>query len=220
MLSAMTSRLAAVLDLVLPARCVCCGAAGATWCLRCRPHGPPLPVRRPGTLDGLPAYALAEYSGRTRTAILTYKERGVRRLAEPLGTALAAALPDLRHSARWLVPAPSRPAQARARGGAHMQRVARHCAAALAAAGQPATVAPALAMSSGVRDSVGLDVAARRANLAGRVRPVPAALPPPGTRVVLLDDVLTTGVTAAACAATLTGAGLIVNCVLTIAAVI
>lgn len=223
MLHGVTTALAAVLDLVLPARCVSCGAAGVAWCARCRPHGPPLPVHRPGTLAGLPAYALAGYAGATRTAVLAYKERGNRQLADPFGAALADALtapavapPD---GTRWLVPAPSRRGQARARGGAHMLRIARRCAAALAARHGPACVAPALRMSSGVRDSVGLDVAARRANLAGRVHPVPTALPPPGTGVVLLDDVLTTGVTAAACAAALTRAGVTVHCVLTIAAV-
>jgi predicted amidophosphoribosyltransferase len=85
------------------------------------------------------------------------------------------------------------------RGGPHMRRLAEHCAAALAVAGQPAAVAPALRLAAGARDAVGLDAARRAANLAGHVLPDLAGAPPAGSAVVLLDDVLTTGATAAAC---------------------
>jgi predicted phosphoribosyltransferase len=45
-----------------------------------------------------------------------------------------------------------------------------------------------------VRDSAGLDAAERRANLAGRFRPLPAAVPD-DARLVLVDDVVTSGAT-------------------------
>ena len=48
------------------------------------------------------------------------------------------------------------------------------------------------------RDSVGLDAAARAANLADRVRWLPAGGASAGAPVVLIDDVLTTGAPAAA----------------------
>jgi predicted amidophosphoribosyltransferase len=80
-------------------------------------------------------------------------------------------------------------------------------------------VAPALRLDGRARDSVGLDAAARAANLRGRLRHVPAGSPPPGHPVVLLDDVLTTGATASACAETLAAAGVSVVAVLTLTAV-
>lgn len=161
-----------------------------------------MPCGRPA---GFSALALAAYTGAARQLVLSYKERGRRDLAPPLGRLLADGvrqLPCSWPSARepvWLVPAPSRARASRVRGGPHMLRLAEHCAAALAEAGQPAAVAPALRLAAGARDAVGLDATRRAANLAGHVLPDPTGAPPAGSAVVLLDDVLTTGATAAAC---------------------
>ncbi|MGH3431506.1 MAG: ComF family protein, partial [Thermocrispum sp.] len=104
----------------------------------------------------------------------------------------------------------------RVRGGPHVQRLAGECAVALAAAGSMAAVAPALRLTSGVRDAVGMGAAARASNLAGRVLAVPAGCPPAGSAVVVLDDVLTTGATAAAVIRALMAANLQVTAVLTL----
>lgn len=160
-------------------------------------------------------FTLAEYAGAGRELVLAFKERGRRELAAVFGALVAAALPRL-PGARpdefgkwWLVPAPSRCTASRRRGGSHLVGIAR-------ASG--ASVAPVLRFSPGVRDSVGLDAAARRANLSGRVRLLPSGLPPPGTAVVLLDDVVTTGATASVCGAVLRAAGFRVTAVLTLTA--
>lgn len=65
---------------------------------------------------------------------------------------------------------------------------------------------------------MGLDRAQRAANLAGRLHLDPRGLPPPGTPVVLLDDVVTTGTTAAACIRTLRDGGYPVALVLALTA--
>jgi predicted amidophosphoribosyltransferase len=116
------------------------------------------------------------------------------------------------------VPAPSRRRAARLRGGSHLHALARATAAALAAHGRPAAVAPALRLTSGALDSAGLNAADRIANLAGRVQFHPPGAPPPRTPVVLLDDVVTTGATAAACVRALTAAGHPVGVILTLTA--
>jgi len=151
------------------------------------------PVERPGLAE---AFALGPYAGAARRAVLAYKERGRRELAGVLGKTLAAALPSLRAGPYVLVPAPSRPAAARARYGQHMTAVAHACAEALGSA----VVAPVLRLSGRARDSVGLGPQARAANLRGRLRVVGAC---PVGSVVLLDDVITTGATAVACASAL-----------------
>jgi predicted amidophosphoribosyltransferase len=117
-----------------------------------------------------------------------------------------------------LVPAPSRPAAARRRGGQHMVAVAERAAAVLRTAGMPATAAEALRLDGRATDSVGLDAADRAANLAGRLRPNRRRAPPPGTRVLLVDDVITTGATAAACVAALESIAVEVTAVLALTA--
>jgi predicted amidophosphoribosyltransferase len=151
--------------------------------------------------------AAGRYAGPLRMALLRYKERGRRDLAAPLARHLGPRLDALlsaRPGPMWLVPAPSRPAAARARGGDHVARLAR----ALAADRPDVQVAQALALARRTRDSVGLDAAERAANLAGRLRVRHGELPPSGSWVVLTDDIVTTGATLRACRDVLAGVGL------------
>ncbi|WP_018333307.1 ComF family protein [Actinomycetospora chiangmaiensis] len=208
----------ALLDLLLPTPCGGCEvtvAPGEGLCAGCRAElARPVPAPE---LPGLPsAMALAPYTGAPRRAVIAYKERGRRDLATPLAEALAVALGQaLPRGPCVLVPAPSRPGAARARGGDHMLRLAR-----TVAAGTDHVVAPVLALSWRARDSVGLDARARAANLAAHLRVRRRADLPAGPRtVVLLDDVLTTGATALACSRALAAAGLPVGLVLVITAV-
>ncbi|WIX82060.1 ComF family protein [Amycolatopsis carbonis] len=141
---------------------------------------------------------------------------GSSRPGSRLGKPVAAG--DSARGGPWcLVPAPSRRSASRLRGGPHVQRLADAAACCLAQTGAEAFVAPALALK-GARDAVGLSRAERVANLAGRLRFVPAGRPPPGSRVVVLDDVVTTGATAAACVRALTDAGVAVSAVVALLA--
>ena len=117
-----------------------------------------------------------------------------------------------------LVPAPSRRSAARIRGGPHVERLAAAAASVLAERGFEVAVAPALELTGGARDAVGLDRAERVANLAGRLRFREAGRPPPGFPGVVLDDVITTGAAAAACVRALAGEGIEVAAVLTLLA--
>ncbi|SFB61993.1 hypothetical protein SAMN05216266_12956 [Amycolatopsis marina] len=163
-------------------------------------------------------FALTRYRGVARRLVLAQKERGRRDLAAPLGAALARGLTSLPASTGkgdvHLVPAPSRASAARLRGGSHVLALARHCAVGLRNEGVRAQVAPVLRLAAGARDAVGLDAEQRAANLRGRVRVASWRLPEPGARVILLDDVITTGATAAACVRALREAGIGVVAVL------
>lgn len=193
-----------VLDLLIPSCCVGCDEPGEALCARCRRGMRPRLVQRS---TGPPMYALAEYDGAARRAVIAYKERGRRELAVFFGMLIAAALPMLPGSSvRRLVPVPSRRAAVRRRGGQHMRLVAEHTG---------AEVLPVLRVDRRVRDSVGLDLAERAGNLAGRIT---ARGLRPGTEVVLVDDVITTGATAHACCSALAATGAEVKAVLALTA--
>lgn len=222
----------AVLEAAFPTRCAGCGTWGSSVCVACeRIFANPFPVSR-STLT-VPAYALAPYRDVARRFVLSYKEKGRRDLATPLGVALAKTLLRLPNGGSvnnvssannannqhwWLVPAPSRKSASRRRGGPHIDRLGRTCAKALVSHGYSAAVAPALWLDAGVRDSSGLGAVQRRANMADRVFLASAAAPPLGTSVILLDDVITTGTTAAACVRTLVRGGYPVAAVLSLTA--
>ena len=110
-------------ELIFPRACAGCGAPGEVLCAQCREHlrHPPYLVARPRLL-GAPVYALGSYSDIRRRIIIGMKERGNQPVREYVGAVFAAGLAYL--SARGdipreftLVPAPTRPRSARARGG-------------------------------------------------------------------------------------------------------
>jgi predicted amidophosphoribosyltransferase len=207
-------------DLVLPADCagcrerrpglrhgVCPACVAALGALRPRPVRPtPAPV-------GLPScVALGPYAGPLREALLAYKEHGRHGLARPLGALLAEVVAAAVGGARplALVPVPDTAAAARSRYGDHLGRLARHCAARLNQGGWAARVYhPLRALPR--PDSVTLDSAGRAAAAEAAFQPRSTAnrVPAGGAApvVVLLDDIVTTGVTLAAAARVLTATG-------------
>ncbi|MFE6924571.1 ComF family protein [Nocardia sp. NPDC057663] len=200
----------ALLDLVVPVHCGGCGTAGAVWCACCAAELSLDPVRvRPRTDPGVPCWALGPYRGPGRRAVLAAKERGRRDLAAPLGLALAVALARLRAPDRplVLVPAPTRAAAARRRGGDPVTRSAVAAAQWLI----DCRTVPLLRMRPGVRDSVGLTPAERAHNLRDKIITVGGVLEPaglaPNTEVVVVDDVLTTGATVTESVRVLSGIG-------------
>lgn len=192
-------------DLLLGARCAGCGGAALLLCRACGADIRPEPfevrglvvpgLRRPG---GLPVVASGNHGSTLRRVVLAWKEDGVSRLTDVLAHHLAASIvaqPAARQSV-LLVPVPTSRRSRRARGRDLVDELARASARLLREVGVDAQVEQVLQYARATRDQAGLDASARRSNLDGAFRIRPRR--PRGTgAVVLIDDIVTTGATAA-----------------------
>ncbi|MEO3818523.1 ComF family protein [Plantactinospora sp. B24E8] len=221
-------------DLVLPAECAGCrglrlplrqGACAA--CVDRLAALRPAPTRPTPAPVGLPdLVALGPYQEVLREALLSYKERGRHGLARPLGRLLAEVVAEAVGEPRpvLLVPVPATARAVRARHGDHLRRLARQTALRLRVAGWSVAVAyPLRALprpDSATLDSAGRAAAAEAA-FPARVGRVPAARrAATGRAVVVLDDIVTTGVTLAAVTRSLRGAGIPVYAAAVLAATV
>lgn len=195
----------AFLDLVAGGSCVACGRPGRRLCRWCaaelrlqvsRVEPTPCP---PGLV---PVHAAGDYAGTLRALVIAHKERSALGLVVPLGRVLAEVVagatadPGTTSSASGsvaLVPVPSHPAVVRARGHDPLLRVARRCAGVLRSRGIPVSVRRLLSVVGRPQDQAGLTAQERRTNLQGRFRARGSELP--GVRLLLVDDVMTTGAT-------------------------
>ena len=215
----------AVLDLLFPPHCVICRRLG-TWlcqdcqdkielitpplCLRCglplaEPAGPSrsraICVRCQGRtteLDGLLAYAF--HTDPLRQIIHEFKYRDLRCLARPLGQMMAQGWSALAPS-EWevdvIVPVPLHPTRQRQRGYNQAALLARE----LGFHMQRPVVENVLVRSRPTVPQVELSFQERMANIQGAFQCTDSALA--GKRVLLVDDVCTTGATLEAAGAAL-----------------
>jgi len=213
----------AVADLVGGCTCAGCGAAarGSGLCTGCARHltrSTPS-VEPAGTVLDVPLVSAVPYAGAARLMVLALKEHGRVSLARPLGRALAVSVahavdllaagpgPPPRGPAGpsapqvWLVPVPSSARARRRRHDEPLRRLAREAAHDLRRQGLPAAVCPLLSVRGRPRDQAGLTARDRARNVRGvfavRRPRAAAALVGPGMVVVVVDDVATTGATAA-----------------------
>lgn len=171
-------------------RCPICGkplVSERGLCMRCRD--------RSFAFDS--AYPLWEYSGKIKDLLISYKIRGVRPLARFLASRVYDRLRE-GYPGTVLVPVPFRKGKIRKTGWDQVEDLARS----LERRGVP--VMRCLERAEGASQKT-LDYSARMSNLTGKIRVRKGAKAP--ERVVLLDDVLTTGATLSECARVLKAAG-------------
>lgn len=207
-----------LLDLLYPPRCPGCGRLGVLFCQECRARIEPLPelschrcggpVEESGLcqacrttashLDAL--FAAAVFAPPLRDAIHELKYNNGRALAEPLGQRMAAVWRSRGLSADLLVPVPLHRSRQAERGYNQSALLARVLAAEV---GVPLDER-LLVRQRATAHQVGLGQADRLRNVAGAFA---CQKDVTGKRVMLVDDVATTGATLEACAAALRAAG-------------
>ena len=202
---------------MLPVRCVVCGAGGSgeQLCAGCRDALPRLraplcercgaptawPVSRCRECLGrrlafASARAAVEYDERVRRLVAAWKERGLRRLAAEAAELIAERVERPAVAALAFVP-PDRE-RVLTRGHHPAERLAEELARRWSL-----PVAVLIGRTRSVPHQRGLTRAERRRNVAGAFRPAAGA----PTRVALVDDVYTSGATAAAAASALRKGG-------------
>jgi predicted amidophosphoribosyltransferase len=193
-----------VLDLLLPRRCVVCARGGTLLCRDCRDALPALtpplcaccgaptawPVRRCRECSGRrlafeTARAAVAYEDGVRALVAAWKERGLRRLAAEAAAVMVERLPVPACDVVTFVPPD---------GGRSLERgfhPAGRLSSELAAAWH-LRCEPLLRRTGRSRRQRGLRLADRRRNVAGTIEPNGRV----AGRILLVDDVYTSGATA------------------------
>jgi ComF family protein len=200
------------LDLALPASCSGCGREGQALCPACLPAVDARLALPGGTPIGLPADIpmpllqlewCAAFAGPVRDALHDLKYAGERRLAEPLGAAVARRWARVGVGADLLVPVPVHAERERRRG---YDQAALIAAVAATHLGLPNVRALERRRATVAQFELGRGE--RASNVAGAFAVGRAGHGVVvGRWVLLVDDVVTTGATLAACGEALIQAG-------------
>lgn len=206
-------------DLVIPDECGACGSKPPPGKPLCRPCADVLAESSPRTrtLSQVPILAAGEYDGVLRDCLLTYKEQGRRDLAAPLARLMSYRLSALCADPAAhlvLVPVPSTRRARRDRGFDHLRELTS-CLVRL----MPKAMWTAALSVRARPDSAGLGRGERYRIATASLRPVRRRMRRlrrvseglRALRVVLVDDIVTSGATLDAACEVLSAAGVRVS---------
>ncbi len=214
----------AVLDLAFPGTCVGCRREGTPLCVTCARALASREASASGVSIGLPGEVpapllqlewCAPFQGITRDALHAIKYGGEQRLAGPLGGAIARRWRRAGTGATLVTHVPVHADRARHRGYDQAELIARSAASALQLPHDPLLVRARATIAQ-----FDLDRADRSTNVHGAFAirdATAAAICARRPWVLLIDDVVTTGATLAACAEVLEAAGAIGVSAITVA---
>lgn len=209
-----------VLDLLFPPHCVSCGKGGAFLCRKCRKKliylQPPLCIRcsqpiRTGTIcqkcqsqtwdiDGI--CSVFKYGGAIRQAIIQFKYQNIKALADPLSYLMMEYLKKHPLSFDIIIPVPIHKRRLRERGYNQSSLLARR----LSYRTCIPVVEGALIRTKHTSAQAKTDnVEQRRENIKNAFKCVNHDIS--GKRILLIDDVCTSGATLNSCATSLKSAG-------------
>lgn len=170
----------ALLDFLFPANCVVCGAVPQPLCPGCLPEAVGLEIE----VGQLRLSAGLGYQGAVVSMLTGYKDRKLTALAKPLAQILDPVLADLVQHANYFALAPSVPDNLRTRGFHPMRLVLAHI-------GSIACLREVrLFADRPIAEQRNLGRLERSANLSGAL-----SAPIGSGKVLLIDDVVTTGAT-------------------------
>lgn len=205
----------ALLDLVFPPRCVGCGRKGAYLCEACLGQihfvDPPLCPRCGRSFSGwglcsfcqrhLPLIegirAVAYFEGGLREAIHPFKYQGLTALAPTLGKLMTTYFEDASFAVEVIIPVPLHPSRVKERGYNQALLLAQELA---KETGLPLWE-DSLVRATPTPPQIGLTAIRRRENVRDAFLSTDQRLA--GKRVLLIDDVCTSGATLEACSVAL-----------------
>jgi ComF family protein len=197
-----TTLLESLLTLLFPDRCAACERPGALLCGDCRAALAPYPQDNTWLPEAISAVRIAfVFGGPLRKAVHTLKYRAGRRVAEPLGQLMGEYLGSNPVWIDALIPIPLHAGRLAERGFNQAELLAR----AVARTTGSALINDGIVRIRATGQQAHLDARARRENMRGAFAWQGRSAPP--RRVLLVDDVLTTGATMSACAQVLREAG-------------
>ncbi len=191
-----------LLSLLFPDQCAGCQRLGSLFCSACQALLRPYPPdSRPFPFIDAASVAFV-FAGPLRDAIHRLKYERVRRIAGPLGALLATHLRAQPFPAAALIPVPLHPKRQAERGFNQSEELARHLS---RAQRLPLLTDSLVRVRDTAKQSQQANARARQENVRDSFVWQAATAPP--ARILLVDDVLTTGATLSACAQALKAAG-------------